>query len=125
MDYIFSYPSYLLALFLLYFLYRWYFKGITFNFEAKYDKKLKNIGKTLPPYPNGWFVAMNSKDLQNGQSNYVDVNGENLVLFRSTDGKPYALEAYCAHLGANLGAGGQVINKKCIQCPFHGWLYDG
>jgi len=28
-------------------------------------------------------------------------------------------------MGANLGIGGQVVNDKCIQCPFHGWLYDG
>lgn len=28
-------------------------------------------------------------------------------------------------MGANLGIGGTVINEKCIQCPFHGWLYDG
>lgn len=37
----------------------------------------------------------------------------------------YALHSYCAHLGANLGIGGKVVNQKCIQCPFHGWLYDG
>ena len=41
------------------------------------------------------------------------------------DGKVYALHSYCAHLGANLGIGGKVVNNKCIQCPFHGWLYDG
>ncbi len=35
------------------------------------------------------------------------------------------MEAYCKHLGANLGVGGKVVNQKCIQCPFHGWLYDG
>ena len=46
-------------------------------------------------------------------------------MFRSEKGKAYALEAYCKHLGANLGIGGKVINEKCIQCPFHGWLYDG
>jgi nitrite reductase/ring-hydroxylating ferredoxin subunit len=28
-------------------------------------------------------------------------------------------------LGAHLGVGGKVVNEKCIQCPFHGWLYDG
>ena len=37
----------------------------------------------------------------------------------------YALEAYCLHLGANMGVGGQVKNSNCIMCPFHGWLYNG
>lgn len=48
-----------------------------------------------------------------------------MVLFRAKDGKPHALHAYCAHMGANLGMGGKVVNNQCIQCPFHGWLYDG
>jgi cholesterol 7-desaturase len=40
-------------------------------------------------------------------------------------GDIYALSAYCAHLGANMGIGGKVVNNDCIECPFHGWLYDG
>ena len=53
------------------------------------------------------------------------MSGHNITIFRSTDGKVHALHSYCAHLGANLGIGGKVVNNKCIQCPFHGWLYDG
>ena len=33
--------------------------------------------------------------------------------------------AYCAHMGVHLGVGGKVVNNQCIQCPFHGWVYDG
>lgn len=33
-----------------------------------------------------------------------------MVVFRSLKGKAYALEAYCKHLGANLGIGGKVVN---------------
>ena len=28
-------------------------------------------------------------------------------------------------MGAHLGVGGEVVNDRCVQCPFHGWLYDG
>jgi cholesterol 7-dehydrogenase len=28
-------------------------------------------------------------------------------------------------MGANLGIGGKVVNDSCVQCPFHGWLFDG
>ena len=49
-----------------------------------------------------------------------------MVAFRSSEtGQAFILEAYCKHLGAHLGIGGKVVNKKCVQCPFHGWLYDG
>ncbi len=47
------------------------------------------------------------------------------MVFRAKDGKPYALHAYCAHMGVHLGVGGKVVNNQCIQCPFHGWVYDG
>lgn len=48
-----------------------------------------------------------------------------MVVFRAKDGKAHALHAYCAHMGAHLGMGGKVVNNQCIQCPFHGWVYDG
>lgn len=48
-----------------------------------------------------------------------------MVIFRANDGKPHALHAYCAHMGVHLGIGGKIVNNQCIQCPFHGWLYDG
>ena len=51
--------------------------------------------------------------------------GQNMVVYRGKDNVVYALEAYCLHMGANLGVGGEVVNQSCVQCPFHGWLYDG
>lgn len=109
----------------LYLIYRSIFKGIVFKTTGVYDVKQKKIGRPLPPYPNGWYVASRSKDLHKGTSLPLDIAGENMVLFRSDKGAAYALEAYCKHLGAHLGVGGKVVNGKCIQCPFHGWLYDG
>lgn len=28
-------------------------------------------------------------------------------------------------MGANLGVGGKVKHTKCIECPFHGWTFEG
>lgn len=28
-------------------------------------------------------------------------------------------------MGANLGEGGRVRFETCIECPFHGWAFDG
>lgn len=115
----------MIVVILLYIVYYLIFKGITFRIKGNYNQKLKNIGRPLPAYPNGWYVALHSKDLLKGKSVAVDIAGENLVVFRSEKGEAYALEAYCKHLGAHIGIGGKVVNQKCIQCPFHGWLYDG
>ena len=85
----------------------------------------KNIGRTIPAFPNGWYCLMSSVELKPGQTEYIDRNGRNIVLFRGTDRIAYCLDAYCAHMGANLAIGGTVKYDKCIQCPFHGWVFDG
>ena len=51
-------------------------------------------------------------------------SGLSLAVFRDDNGVPHVLDAYCPHLGADLGAGGQVVGE-CLQCPFHGWEFSG
>jgi hypothetical protein len=34
------------------------------------------------------------------------------------------LDRYCQHLGASLAHGG-TVTEDGIQCPFHGWVWDG
>lgn len=58
---IFPYATQILLLVLAYLLYKAYFKGITFKCVGPYDAKMKNIGRPLPAYPNGWYVAIRSK----------------------------------------------------------------
>ncbi len=50
--------------------------------------------------------------------------GQELAVYRGDDGKAYIVDAYCPHLGANLGVGGQV-KGNCIECPFHAWTFRG
>ena len=45
-------------------------------------------------------------------------------MFRGEDGRAHVVDAYCPHLGANLGVGG-TVKGSCIECPFHGWAFDG
>lgn len=47
-----------------------------------------------------------------------------MAVFRGQTGKAYVVDAYCPHLGANLAVGGQVLGD-CIECPFHGWKFQG
>lgn len=73
----------------------------------------------------GWYWLINSCDLKPGDVKAIPYCGRNVVLFRGRNGKPYILDAYCAHMGAHLGVGGKVRFDTCIECPFHGWTFDG
>jgi phenylpropionate dioxygenase-like ring-hydroxylating dioxygenase large terminal subunit len=88
------------------------------------------------PVPNGWFPVAQSNDLKPGETKNAHYFGRDLVVWREEgSGEPHVVDAYCAHLGAHLGVGagapeshepgaGTVVGA-CLQCPFHGWRYDG
>lgn len=87
-------------------------------------QRLKKTGDLPPVYPNGWFSIAESKDLKKGQVISVNAVGQNLAVFRSCKGEVHATDAYCPHLGANLAVGG-VVKGDCLECPFHGWQFNG
>jgi 3-ketosteroid 9alpha-monooxygenase subunit A len=78
----------------------------------------------LNAYPRGWFVVAFSEDIAQGQVRSLQYFGEKLVAYRGDDGAVHVLDAYCAHMGADLAAGGRVIGNH-IECPFHAWRYCG
>jgi phenylpropionate dioxygenase-like ring-hydroxylating dioxygenase large terminal subunit len=78
----------------------------------------------MPPIPNGWFAVAWSRDLADGEVKRARYFGEDLVVFRTRSGEAKVLDAHCVHLGAHLAEGGRVVGES-IQCPFHGWRYDG
>jgi len=78
----------------------------------------------LPHSPNGWFKVVFSDELEVGDVKPIHQFGKDLVVYRGEDGAAHVLDAYCSHLGAHLGVGGKVVGNQ-IQCPFHGWRYDG
>lgn len=80
--------------------------------------------KHPPPYPNGWFAIEQSRNIKRGQAKSVDILGENLVIFRSNSNEVFVLDAYCPHMGANLGVDG-IVKGNCIECPFHAWKFSG
>ena len=87
--------------------------------------KSRPRGKCPPFFPNGWYRLLNSDELKVNDVKHLNYCGRNIVIFRGTNNKVYALDAYCSHMGANLGVGGKVKNTSCIQCPFHGWTFNG
>jgi 3-ketosteroid 9alpha-monooxygenase subunit A len=78
----------------------------------------------FPPTPNGWFSIGASSGLSVGDVRPVRYLGRDLVLFRGKDGAARVFDAFCPHLGAHLGVGGEVCGDG-ITCPFHHWRFDG
>ncbi|XP_078589339.1 cholesterol 7-desaturase nvd-like [Branchiostoma floridae x Branchiostoma japonicum] len=87
-------------------------------------RRRRQRGHLPPVYPNGWWGILESRLLQRGQVKEVVALGEHLAVFRQENGTVSVVDAYCPHLGANLGVGGRVVGN-CIECPFHGWRYRG
>src|ERR1700740_2438980 len=78
----------------------------------------------LEPFPDSWFRVASSDDVAQGQMIPIRAFGRDLICFRGDSGRVSVLDAYCAHLGANIGAGGFVDGDNVV-CPFHHWRYDG
>lgn len=51
----------------------------------------------------------------------VRMFGEDLVLFRTTEGEVGLLEKHCSHRGASLEFG--ICTPKGIRCCYHGWEF--
>jgi phenylpropionate dioxygenase-like ring-hydroxylating dioxygenase large terminal subunit len=70
-----------------------------------------------------WYVAARSEEVRRGRALSRDLFGRRVALFRGEDGRVRALDARCAHLGADLGQG--TVAGDTLRCPFHHWAYDG
>lgn len=69
-----------------------------------------------------WYIAGGGRELGTRPIRRL-VEGETLVLFRDGARRAHALVDRCAHRGMALSRG-KVVNG-CVQCPYHGWRYDG
>ncbi|MDX3636972.1 Rieske (2Fe-2S) protein [Streptomyces europaeiscabiei] len=74
------------------------------------------------PYPSGWFCLARSRELAPGHVLTRRLMDEDIVLYRTRDGRPRAVHPYCPHLGAHLGAGGAVEGQNLV-CPFHRFAF--
>jgi len=77
---------------------------------------------TPPPFPTGWYCLGASRELRPGQIVNRRFMGNDVVVFRTRGGEPCVMDAYCPHLGAHLGKGGDVCDET-IRCPFHHFTF--
>jgi 5,5'-dehydrodivanillate O-demethylase oxygenase subunit len=76
------------------------------------------MGEMLRRY---WWPVGISADLLL-KPTLIRLLGEDLVLFRDSDGRPGLVGAKCPHRHANLCLGNTV--KGGLRCRYHGWLID-
>ncbi|MPZ55422.1 MAG: Rieske 2Fe-2S domain-containing protein [Rhizobiales bacterium] len=71
-----------------------------------------------------WIPACLSEEVvePDGKPVRVRLLGEDLVVFRDTDGRLGVLDEYCPHRRASLVYG---RNEECgLRCLYHGWKFD-
>jgi phenylpropionate dioxygenase-like ring-hydroxylating dioxygenase large terminal subunit len=71
----------------------------------------------------GWYIACRSKDIKRGKAFSKKLCGHKIALFRTQSGQVKALDAFCPHMGMDLGAG--KVTGENIKCHFHHWKFDG
>ncbi len=73
-------------------------------------------------YMNFWYPMATSEELSDKPLK-VRCVGLDFVVFRGEDGAARCLSNTCIHRGGSLGHG--KIRGDRIQCPYHGWQFDG
>jgi len=74
-------------------------------------------------FPTGWYSVLRAGEIQRLEVREVVFCGQKVAVFRGQDSTLRAVDAFCAHLGANLAQGNVIGNS--LRCPFHHWMYNG
>jgi len=73
-------------------------------------------------FMNFWYPAGESSSLTD-QPLKVQMLGLWFALWRDSAGQAHCVHNTCTHRGGSLGDG-KVVGD-CIQCPYHGWKFNG
>jgi len=71
---------------------------------------------------NNWYFVAQAHEIGD-EPVRVRMLGCDFVVFRDTAGRVACLSDVCCHRGGSLSRGKCV--GDCVQCPYHGWEYDG
>lgn len=83
--------------------------------------RTENEGTMFSGFARVWTPILGSGQLGRAPVP-VMLAGEKLVVFRGAQG-PAALLDRCPHRGVALSLG--RVRAGCLECPFHGWRFDG
>ncbi|MDX1699604.1 MAG: aromatic ring-hydroxylating dioxygenase subunit alpha [Melioribacteraceae bacterium] len=70
---------------------------------------------------NKWYLICPTKDLKH-KILKQRILGEDIILFRTKQGTPVALEDRCCHRNVKLSLG--YLNDESVVCGYHGWEFN-
>lgn len=71
----------------------------------------------------GWYAVCRSEELHRGKVLGVDVARQHLAVWRTQDGRVFAVDGYCRHMGTDLAIGS--VQGDHLRCFFHHWTFNG
>jgi 5,5'-dehydrodivanillate O-demethylase len=88
------------------------------------NRLLTSVGPGTPAgdFMRRYWVPVGLSADVGAHPQFVRILGEDLVLFRTEDGRVGLMDSVCSHRGASLVYGG--VEQRGIRCRYHGWLYD-
>ena len=70
----------------------------------------------------GWYALCKSSELKPGKARSQLICGHKVAIFRTESGKLGAMDAFCPHMGMDMGSG-KVVGET-LQCFFHHWRFN-
>lgn len=67
-----------------------------------------------------FYTVAREGDLEDGEARTVRVAGKLVALFRD-EGRYYAIDDVCPHMGASLADG--YVEQGIVTCPWHAWRF--
>jgi len=61
-------------------------------------------------------------DIPPGEGRVFDLDGCRIAVFRTRQGRVFATQAECPHLGGPLADG--LLGETTLVCPLHEWSFD-
>jgi phenylpropionate dioxygenase-like ring-hydroxylating dioxygenase large terminal subunit len=73
--------------------------------------------------PNQWYAVLDAREIPRNRPIGATRMGEKLVFWRDAQGRVNCARDQCPHRGAALSIG--KVPDGTVECPFHGFRYDG
>lgn len=70
-----------------------------------------------------WIAVQRASALVPAKPHSVTLKNRKYVLYKDKSQTIHFFPDACVHRGASL-SGGRVLSNGCLECPYHGWVYD-
>jgi phenylpropionate dioxygenase-like ring-hydroxylating dioxygenase large terminal subunit len=97
----------------------WFFRYLRFRWDRK--RNPPRFGGSVSLVRNQWYAVLETHRVKQKPVSLRRV-GTDLVLWRTAEGQVVCMPDRCPHRGSKLSLG--RVERDCIECPYHGFLFD-